>query len=95
MIEELVGTQFVGSNELRKNLARLLDNLSRESEELVITKRGKPVAVLMNVEKYLEIQEALREFSDPAYLARLVEAKKGFAEGKGIPAQELYREKGL
>ena len=95
MIEELAGTQFVGANHLRKNLARLLDNLSQESQELIITTRGKPVAILMNVEKYLEIQEALREFSDPACLARLVAAKKGFAEGKGIPALEVYREKGL
>lgn len=94
-MEELLRTHFVGTNELRKHLKELLDDLRKEGEELVVTKQGKPVAVILEVEKYLEIQEALREFSDPAYLAELLEAKKEFAEGKGIAAEKVYEEKGL
>ncbi|MBI2845249.1 MAG: type II toxin-antitoxin system Phd/YefM family antitoxin [Chloroflexi bacterium] len=94
-MEELLRTHFVGTNELRKHLTELLHNLRKEGEELVVTKQGKPVAVILDVEKYLEIQETLREFSDPAYLAELLEAKKEFAEGKGIAAEKVYEEKGL
>ena len=91
-MEELLRERFVGTNELRKNLTSLLEALRQEGQELVVTKQGKPVAVLQDVEKYLEIQEALRELSDPAYLAELLEAKREFAQGKGIPAEEVYED---
>lgn len=94
-MEDLLHSQFIGTNELRKHLTRLLENLREEGEDLVITKQGKPLAVVLDVEKYLEIQEALREFSDPAYLAQLLATKNEFAEGKGIPAEEVYKAKGL
>ena len=94
-MQELLRNQFVGTNELRKHLTRLLEGLQQEGAELVITKQGKPVAVVLDIEKYLEIQEALKEFSDPAYVAELLEAKQEFAEGKGIPAEEVYAEKGV
>lgn len=94
-MEELLHNQFVGTNELRKHLTRLLDALREEGEELVVTKQGKPVAVVIDVDKYLEIQQALREFSDPTYLAELLQARQEFAEGRGIPAEEVYQEKGV
>lgn len=94
-MQGLLRNQFVGTNELRKHLTRLLADLQKEGEELVITKQGKPVAVVIDVEKYLEIQEALKEFADPAYVAELLQAQQEFAQGKGIPAEEVYAEKGV
>lgn len=94
-MERLLREQFVGTNELRKRLTELLESLQEESRELVVTRQGKPVAVIIDVEKYLEIQEALREFSDPGYVRELLEAEREFDDGRGIPAEEVYRDKGL
>ncbi|MCC7352842.1 MAG: type II toxin-antitoxin system Phd/YefM family antitoxin [Anaerolineae bacterium] len=92
---EILKSQFVGMHELRKNLTRLLRDLEEEGREVVITRQGKPAAVIIEVEKYLEVQQALKELSDPAYLADLLEAKKEIHEGKGVPADEVFRQKGL
>jgi len=94
-VREILRTQFVGMHELRKNLSKILEALKEEGREVVITQQGKPTAVIIDLEKYLEVQEALEEFSDPAYLAALLESKKEVREGKGVDAEEVFRRKGL
>jgi len=92
---ELLRTHFVGMHELRKDLTKLLEALQEEGQEVVITRQGKPMAVIVDLEKYLEVQQAMREFSHPEYLANLLEAKREIREGKGVPAEEVFRQKGL
>lgn len=92
---EILRSRFVGMHELRKNLTKLLDDLREEGREVVITRQGKPTAVIVDMDKYLEVQQALKEFSDPEYLASLLEAKRDIRQGKGIPAEEVFGEKGV
>jgi len=92
---ELLRTHFVGMHELRKDLTKLLEALQEEGQEVVITRQGKPMAVIVDLEKYLEVQQAMREFSQPEYLANLLEAKREIREGKGVPAEEVFRRRGL
>ena len=94
-MHELLRSHFMGTHELRKNLTKVLEELDKEGREVVITRQGKPAAVIINVEKYLEVQQALKEFSDPEYLASLLEARKEVREGKGVAAEEVFRQKGL
>lgn len=86
---DLLKNPFVGVHELRKNLTSLLTCIKESGKDLVITQNGKPVAVLMDVERYLEMQEALREFSDPEYMAALREASDEIEAGKGVPLEEV------
>ncbi len=92
---EILRSQFVGMHELRKNLSQLLDALVEEGREIVVTRQGKPAAVIVDLEKYLEVQQALREFSDPMYIESLFESRTEIREGKGIAAAEVFNEKGL
>lgn len=92
---EILNNPFVGAHDLRKNLTRLLSSVKEDGSEVVVTQQGKPVALIINIEKYLEVQQALKEFSDPEYLADLLEAKKEIREGKGVPAEEVFARKGL
>ncbi len=82
-------------HELRRNLAKLLDDLRDEGQQVVITRQGKPAAVLLDIEQYLEMQQALAEFSDPAYLAELIEARREIRDGRGVAAEEVFAQKGL
>lgn len=88
---DMLQNPFVGVPELRKNLTKILAAVRDEGLDLVITAQGKPVALLMDVEKYLELRQA----SDPEYLASLVEARREIREGRGIPSSEAFAKKGL
>jgi prevent-host-death family protein len=82
-------------HELRRNLAKLLDDLRNPGQQVVITRQGKPAAVLLDIEQYLEMQQALAEFSDPEYLAELIEARREIRDGRGVAAEEVFAQKGL
>ena len=92
---DILKNPFVGVHELRKNLTQLLSSVKEDGAEIVITQQGKPVALLIDVEEYLEIKQAIKEFSDPEYLATLLEARREIREGKGVPAEEVFTQKGL
>lgn len=94
-MKEILSHQFVGVHELRRNLTKLLEDLEREGQEVVITRQGKPTAVIVDLEKYLEVQQALAEFSDREYLASLLSAKDEIDKGLGVPAEEVFQKKGL
>ena len=94
-MHELLRSRFVGMHELRNGLSKLLDSLAEEDYELIVTRQGKPAAVLLDVDRYLELQQALREFADPEYLAALLEARREIRAGEGVAAEEVFAQKGL
>lgn len=98
----MLSSTFVGAHEFRKDLTRLLDSVKKTNEPVVITSQGKPAAILTSVENYNQLQEmidelqlAIKELTDKAYIKTLVEEKKKIRSGKGIPAEELYKELGI
>ncbi len=92
---DILQNPFVGVHELRKELPQLLKRIHEEGTDVVVTQQGKPVAILLSVEKYLEMREGIRDFSDTQYVQELMAARREIDEGKGIPAEEVYREAGL
>ena len=101
-ISTIIDKQFVGTHELRKNLTLLLKSLKTEGEPFVVTHQGKPAAVLTSVENYTqmlemidELQLAIKELADKAFIKTLVEEKKKIKSGKGIDAGKLYKDLGI
>jgi len=92
---DILKNPFVGVHELRKDLTRLLSLVREDGTDVVVTQQGKPVALLVDVEKYLEMKQALDEFSNPDYLTALLNARREIREGKGVAAEEVFANKGL
>jgi len=92
---ELLQNNFVGVHELRVKLTELLTSVKEKGAEIIITQQGKPVALLVSIEKYLELKQAVEEFSNPQFLTELIEAKKEIDEGRGILDEDVYVKKGL
>lgn len=59
---------------------------------MVVTRQGKPAAVLMDLEYFLELQEAMKDLLEPGYIQKLNRAVDEMASGKGIPAEKVYKE---
>jgi len=99
---DILDASFVGAYELRKNLPLLLGRLQKTDEGVVVTRKGKPAAMLLSVKKYLamkmlneELEEAVRELADKDYLRELLKAQKEIRAGKGKTAQKVFKELGL
>ena len=81
--------------EVKADLASLLTTLNQSGGGVIVTQAGKPKAVLMDLDSYEEIIETLHDLSQPGFLDSLLKAQKEIRDGKGIPAEQVYKELGL
>ena len=93
---------FVGTHELRKELTKLIIEVKKTNEPIVITSQGKPSAILTSVENYNQLQEmidelqlAIKELADTNFMKELASEKKKLKSGRGVKAEELYKTSGI
>lgn len=68
-------------------LASLLEQVARGKDRFVITKSGKPVAVLLSISDFDDILEEL----DPEFRKSLRIAAKEYREGKTVLLREYLK----
>jgi antitoxin YefM len=82
--------KYISVRELRKNLANVISDVKAHYERYVVSKRGKPEAVLMSMDDYEGWLETLEIMSDPEAMEDIRQAEKEFEEGKAIDFEEVY-----
>ncbi|MBN2061642.1 MAG: type II toxin-antitoxin system Phd/YefM family antitoxin [Deltaproteobacteria bacterium] len=78
-------------SEAKIKLSSLVDRVSNMDEEIIITKNGRPAAVLVSPEEYEGWKETILIHSDPDFVE---EIKKGIKALKNKKAK-LYTLEGL
>ena len=81
--------KYVGLKELRPGLPGVVKEASGKSERFIITKRGKPAAVLIGVDDYEDMVETLEILSDKHLMKRFAKAKEEVEQGMTVPFEEL------
>jgi antitoxin YefM len=71
--------------EVKTRLSELVDRIEREHGRVVITKHGRPAAVLLSIDDLESLEETLEIMSDPDLMARIREARKESATGELSP----------
>ncbi|MBU4312267.1 MAG: type II toxin-antitoxin system Phd/YefM family antitoxin [Candidatus Omnitrophica bacterium] len=85
--------KYISVRELRKNLANIIKDTKTHYERYVVSKRGKPEAVLMSMDDYEGWLETLEIMSDKEAMEDIRQAEKEFKEGKAIDFEEVYGKK--
>ena len=68
--------------EARKELSKLVDEVSSFREHVVITKQGKPEAVLMSADEFEGWQETLEILSDRAAMRAIRQGERDIKAGR-------------
>jgi antitoxin YefM len=71
--------------EVKNRLSEVVDRLEREHGRVVITKHGRPAAVMLSLEDLESLEETLAILSDPELLAALREADAEVVAGATTP----------
>ncbi len=77
---EGVAVQTYGIRELQRRSSEIVDELERSRRPALVTRHGKPVAVLSPID-----EDALEDFilaNAPAYVASMAEAEEDAREGR-------------
>ena len=72
----------VSLKELRPELPGVIDRIDRKLDRFVITRRGKPVAVLLSADDYESLMETLDILADPKAMARLRKGEEDVRRGR-------------
>ena len=87
--------KIIPFTEARSTLSELLDEVTSRQEHVVITRKGRPAAVVLSSEEYEALSETLEILEDGETLAALRESEADVKAGRVYPADEVRRELGL
>jgi prevent-host-death family protein len=92
-LKRRVGSPTTGRRVRQAALAEVKDDLSRflrlaESEEILITRHGRPAGVLIGFETEDDWFDYRLEHH-PEFLRRVTEARAGFKSGRGVRLEDL------
>lgn len=80
-------------SEVKARLPELVTGVEEREEEIVVTRNGKPAAMLVNYAEYERLKETLDVLSDPQLMQQIRESRAYFASGKkGLSFEEVFAE---
>lgn len=80
-------------SEVKAKLPELVTGVSEREEEVVVTKNGKPAAVLINYDEYERLKETIDVLSDPDLMRQIRASQRYFARGgKGLSFEDVFGE---
>jgi prevent-host-death family protein len=80
-------------SEVKTRLPELVSNIEEREDEIVVTRNGKPAAVLVNYDEYERLKETLDVLSDPASMRQIAQSKSFYAKRRqGQTFEALFGE---
>ena len=78
--------------DVKNRLSEVVDQVEREHDRVVITKHGRPAAVLVSVDDLASLEETLEIMARPRLISQI---RDSLAELKAEPATVLTKEQAL
>ena len=77
--------------DVRDHLSEVIDRVEHQHERVVVTRNGKPAAVIVSPEDLAQLQETIDVLSDPQALADIREADAAYARGDVVRGADAVR----
>jgi prevent-host-death family protein len=80
-------------SEVKTKLPEIVSDIEKREDEIVVTRNGRPAAVLVNYEEYERLKETLDVLSDPASMRQIAQSKSFYGKGRqGQSFEDLFGE---
>ncbi len=80
-------------SEVKTRLPELVTGVEDREEEIVVTRKGKPAAVLVNFAEYERLRETVETLSDPGLMRQIRRSRRFYARGgRGVPFEDVFSE---
>ncbi len=77
--------------EIKKRLSEIVDRVEENHERVVLTRNGRPAAVILSPDDLEALEETLDILSDPEAMQAIREAEADLAAGRFITGEDLRR----
>ena len=75
--------------EIKAHLSEIVDRVERQHERVVLTRNGRPAAVIMSPADLEALEDTLDLLSDPEAMREIIEAREDVREGRSFSAEQL------
>ena len=80
-------------SEVKTRLPELVAGVQEREEEVVVTKNGRPAAILINIAEYTSLKETLEVLSDPVLMKQIGLSQACYKAGKkGSSFEDVFGE---
>src|SRR5262245_44307628 len=80
-------------SEVKARLPELVTGVSEREEEIVVTKNGRPAAMLVSYDEYRRQRDTLDILSDPEVMKQIRRSRRFFGrKGKGLSFEDVFGE---
>lgn len=84
-------TKTLPISEVKTKLPSLVKGVAERDDEVVITRRGRPAAILLSMDEYEGLLETLEILSDPKAVAQIRKNLAYFRRGgRGYTIEEVF-----
>ena len=74
---------------IKARLSEIVDRVEQEHERVVLTRNGRPAAVIVSVDDLTTLEESLEILSNPEALDEIRRARAELDDGHFVSAEEL------
>ena len=85
-------SKTVPIRELRSELSQVIDQVADLREHVIVTRHGRPAAVLVPVDEYEALEETAEILSDTETMAAIDEGRREVERGETLTLDEVRRE---
>jgi antitoxin YefM len=80
-------------SEVKTRLPELVAGVQEREEEVIVTKNGRPAAILMNVDEYTRLKDTLDVLSDPGLMSQVAESRAFYkTKHTGLSFEDVFGE---
>jgi len=69
-------------SEVKTRLPELVSGVAEREEEIVVTRNGKPAAVLVTYDEYERLKDTLDVLSDSVLMKQIARSKRFYSKGR-------------
>ncbi|MGH2879956.1 MAG: type II toxin-antitoxin system Phd/YefM family antitoxin [Solirubrobacteraceae bacterium] len=85
-------SETIPLSSVKAHFSELVERVEGQHDRVVVTRNGRPAAVLISNEDLDELEETLAIMSDPALMSQVRESEQALANGEmGTPLSELRK----
>jgi prevent-host-death family protein len=80
-------------SEVKTHLPSLLTGVEEREEEVIVTRKGRPAAVLVNYDEYARLKATIEVLSDEDLMRQIRQSRRFYGQGsKGLSFEQVFEE---
>jgi antitoxin YefM len=86
-------TRTVSMEQAQRRLKSVIEEVKASRTPYVLTRFGKPQALIVSIEEYEAMQEELALLSNPEHIARIAEARAAYKAGERVSLEDYVNDR--